>query len=387
MQLESFTLLVSIDCIACRTSIPVNGVVPAVRCYHCGTESALDTELWTSTFVPEAWAEALDFAPGEARTLTKLGHPEIRVAYGRRVPRCQTCKGPDLDPAVLATLVPHGQCFCPGCGTTIRVRPADALCTELNPRARFVVGETAHDAAARAAEAKTTPILFACMGCGGGLTVDGSQRQVGCTYCGASNYLPDGLWQKLRPVPTPEVFFLICEYDEAARIEARWIDDDARREDAARPDLPPALYQRLASDDDSDVRAAVAGNPAVPPQLLDVLAGDDAYRVRAAVAGNPATDPATLHRLVADRDSDVLAALSGNPRLPVAALEALARSETSRKREAAAKHPAVPLELLHRLARDAHRDVREAARERLAELRAQGVDVNQGRGLLGRLFG
>lgn len=386
-MLESFTLQLSIDCHACRTSIPVNGLVPSVRCYQCGAEITLDAGFWTSTLGPDEWAEALACEPGDARMTTTLGHPQIRLVYGRRAPRCQKCKGPDLEPAHLVPMLQRGQCFCPGCGTTIRVRPADELCMQANPRARFVVHETAHDAAALAMQSKTTPVLFACIGCGGGLSVDGSQRQVTCTYCDASNYLPDGLWQQLRPVPTPEVFFLICEYDEAARNEARWACDDVRREDAARPDLTLDQYQRLASDDDSDVRAAVAGNPAVPPQLLDALAQDDSYQVRVKVAENAVTDPSTLHRLVGDHDSDVRAALVANPRLAPASVEALAKSDDYDHRVAAAKHPALSLDTLHRLARDSDSDVQEAARARLAELQAQGVDVNQGRGLLGKLFG
>lgn len=387
MQLESFSLRISLDCPICRTHLPVNGVTRKLRCHQCGFDAPSGLAPWTSFFDAELWAEVLGFEQGTERTTSVLGDWTMKITVGRSAPRCPTCKGPPLDPAALAPLAARGQCFCPGCGTAIRVRPADDLCTQLNPQARFVVGESAPDDAALAIEAKTTPVLFACMGCGGGLTVDGSQRQVTCGYCGASSYLPDGLWQKLRPVPIPETFYVVCAYDEHARREARWHDASARRDDAARPDLPPAVYERFATDDEWTVRAAVARNPAAPPQVLDRLATDDDWEVRVAVAGNPSASQQALRQLFEESRSEIIEALCANPNLPVDCVVTLAESKSYRQRVLAAAHPALPFDHLHDLLDDDDNDVRRAAQKRLADLREQGIEAKDGRSLFRKLFG
>ncbi len=365
--------MVSIDCAACRISNPVNGIVPAVRCYHCGTETALGADFWSDTITLGWFAMAIGREPGEPMTDKSNDPPVRRASFGRAAPRCQECEGPDLDVERLATFVESGRCFCPGCGAAIRLRAADALGLHINPRTRFLVNETAHDAAAMAIQARRTPVLFACMGCGGALEVDGASRQVTCRYCDAANYLPDGLWLQLRPVPTPEPFFMICEYDEASWNEARWCRDDVRAADAALPGLPFDWYARLAVDREEYVRASLARNPVVPPQLLSSLAGDRSDRVRRALASNPATDPQVLTYLLAeDDDHDVMWALINNPSLPPGSGELLAKSRDSRKRAAAATHLALSMKSLKRLARDNDDHVKAAARTRLETLRAQG---------------
>ena len=385
--LESFTVMLSLDCMSCRTSMPVNGIVPSVRCYHCGTISTLDAEFWTSKLDSECFSTALGLEQGNASSSTSLGHPSSRLIYGHRVPRCQKCKGPDLDPDSLVGMVPSGACACPQCGASIRLRVADELCRAVNPNARFVVHECAEDAAAQVVQASKTPILFACMGCGGSLTVDGTARAVICSYCSASNYLPDGLWQQLNPVPVPIVFFLVCEYQAASRQAARWQSEDARAEDAARPDLTPEQFTQLARDEEDDVRVAVAGNPATPQDLLATLVADSYYGVRAAVARNPATAPQTLLRLIDDDDSDVEQALAGNRNLPAEAVERMARSDDDDKRILAAQNPQCSVATLHRLSRDDDNGVATAAKVQLEKRRAEGVDVTDKRGLFGRLFG
>ncbi|NEE47593.1 hypothetical protein G3M55_23670, partial [Streptomyces sp. SID8455] len=50
-----------------------------------------------------------------------------------------------------------------------------------------------------------------------------------------------------------------------------------RRALAARRDLPPESYARLAADPDPGVRADVAENPAIDGTLIRALAGDDSH--------------------------------------------------------------------------------------------------------------
>jgi hypothetical protein len=289
--------------------------------------------------------------------------------------------------ATLASFVPRGRCFCPACGSAIAVRPADELCLQINPRARFVVHETFADQVGPTGQR----LLFACLGCGAGVAADGSARTVVCGSCQQSSYVPDGLWRQLRPIPAGVAFFLVCEYDASARAEARWSDGDAKQTDAASATLTYEQFATLARDDDSDVRRAVAANPVAPPdilfgmtadddsdvreglaanpaatfQLLDKLAGDADYGVRQKVAASLRTHPATLYRLVDDTDSDVSEALLANPNLPAEAIEALSRSADYEKRVAAAKHPLITMETLKRLSKDDDSDVQEAAQARL----------------------
>jgi hypothetical protein len=51
---------------------------------------------------------------------------------------------------------------------------------------------------------------------------------------------------------------------------------------ASRPDLDPALYAILASDEDATVRARLAANSAAPRAVLERLAGDGNEAVRRA---------------------------------------------------------------------------------------------------------
>jgi len=37
------------------------------------------------------------------------------------------------------------------------------------------------------------------------------KRTVICPYCQSSNYLPDSVWEKLNPVPKPQMFFLVFD--------------------------------------------------------------------------------------------------------------------------------------------------------------------------------
>ncbi|MGW0584753.1 hypothetical protein ACWD25_54780, partial [Streptomyces sp. NPDC002920] len=56
---------------------------------------------------------------------------------------------------------------------------------------------------------------------------------------------------------------------------------------AARPDLPPAVYRRLAADETPGVRADLAENPAIDDALIRTLAGDRGHDVQRRLAHNP----------------------------------------------------------------------------------------------------
>jgi hypothetical protein len=249
--------------------------------------------------------------------------------------------------------------------------------------------------------------------CGGGLQVDGSQRSVTCAFCQASNYLPDGLWQELNPVPTVQAFFMVCEYDELSLSMSRLHSEDAAKAEAAKAGLPYEVYAALARHEEWEVRAELARNPAAPPDVLALLSHDSDSDVIEALAGNPGlpvealaefarsddysrrriaarhphAPPDMLAALARDDDNDVLEAVAQNPSAGPDIAEALAKSSNWRARQAAAQNPALSIATLHRLTRDDDSDVQSAAQKRLEELRAQGHDVTPPkRGLLSKIF-
>jgi hypothetical protein len=262
-------------------------------------------------------------------------------------------------------MVAGGRCFCPACGQGVRLRTPDAIVRAVNPRAWLVIGETSLSGSEQAIQRKSQPVLFACMGCGGTLRVDGSTRAVACEHCGQSNYLPDGLWTQINPVPKEQVFFLVCDYDQAIL--------GPKSADA---------FDQLFGDDASEQKENAAKNPNADPAQLALLAEDSDEDVRELVAKHPSTPRAALERLARDREDDVLDAMLARADLDAALLDLIAQSTDDDIREKTARDPRTAIETLQRLAQDSEDDVKEAARTRLHEL---GVKV-AGDGFFKKLF-
>lgn len=329
--------------------MPLNGIVPSARCYHCGELNTFDGQFWVDALERAIFDEGFALPPFERRRAPE-GDGFV-VEYGPQPITCGRCLGAPIDPTSLAAAAARGAYDCTQCGASIRARVADPLSLAVYPATRFVVGETAVDASGQALQAQGRPVVFQCMTCGGGLQVDGSKRLVGCQFCGADNYLPDGLWQLLRPVPKPEPFYLVCEVETI----------DERRLRAASGALRPDEIATLAVDADKLVRRAIAGNPATPPELLKVLARD--------------------------ASRTVLEGLAGNPNLPDALLESMAASDDEGFRLLAAENPRLGHARLLSLAEDPAPRVAEAAQARVEALRAQGIAIGGVRGFFGKLFG
>ncbi len=366
-----------VTCPKCVTVLPTNGVCDAVACHCCGNTTELGDEFWSERFDGDDF-EPLLLAAGKSETSSVGGVGGIRshLRYTQQLPLCVGCRKPlDLETAA------DGAIAC-ACGKSNRVRAADEHAKRIDRRAQLLIGETSTPIVR-----VTKPVVFACMKCGGSLAVDGTVRTLPCSYCAAPNYLPDGVWQVIYPVPTLEVFYVVCEYDEAALREARWTSMEVRVRDAARTDLTQELYSQLAHDDEDDVRAALATNPAVDPGLLARLTTDDEEDVRAAVVGNVATPVDALATLARTESSTrVLGVLVTRSDLPAAVVEALAGSKETVARVHALAHPSLSVTTLRTLAGDAEDRVKKVAKAKIAELEARGVKVPGG-GLFSRLFG
>ncbi|MEU6937689.1 hypothetical protein ABZ943_13385 [Streptomyces rubiginosohelvolus] len=125
-----------------------------------------------------------------------------------------------------------------------------------------------------------------------------------------------------------------------------------RRALAARRDLPPPVYELLASDPDPGVRAGLAENPAIGDALIRALADDDCHDVRRGPAHHPGVPLDVLTRLA--RGTRIGATLL--PRIAAAAslaeVEALAGSSDPAARMLVAQRRDLPAEIRDALATD-----------------------------------
>ncbi|MDX2087770.1 MAG: hypothetical protein SFX73_07970 [Kofleriaceae bacterium] len=403
-MIESFALRVSVRCKQCKQLARTMRLSTHVRC-ACGNTIQLPQNVWTNVFDADAFAEALADNESVGTQSVQYTHKrELHVVLGRKRPRCQRCKH-DLDMRGLADLAASGaHGSCPGCKTKISVRAADDLARALVPTAKMVVHEALADAPYKAQE---DDLMF--------LVVDldeATRRKI--RWADTDNQIKDARSGKLKPevaaelaraededvrealvknpvTPVEVLATLVADPSEDVRTAlarnkaltpslqealAKDADEDVREVLAANPAITPEVLARLANDAANDVQLAVCASPNVTPALLERLALNHYYKVRVAVVANAQTPAETLALLASDDDNDVVNAFIQRKDLPVEAVEALARSHRVDARTVAAKHPALSIPTLRKLANDEDSRVRDPAKHRMAELRAQGVEVD-----------
>ncbi|MEU1325303.1 hypothetical protein [Streptomyces microflavus] len=148
----------------------------------------------------------------------------------------------------------------------------------------------------------------------------------------------DLLWAALRNPGTPTE--AVVGFVDHPSLLLRWAL-------AARSDLPPELYARLAADPNPGVRADVAGNPAIDGTLIRALAGDDSHDVRRRLAHHP------------DIPLDVLTRLARGTRIGGALLPRIAAASGAEAEElACSPDPATRMLVAQR--RDLPPEIRDA---------------------------
>ncbi|MFJ3576134.1 hypothetical protein [Streptomyces rubiginosohelvolus] len=124
-----------------------------------------------------------------------------------------------------------------------------------------------------------------------------------------------------------------------------------RRALAARRDLPPSVYELLASDPDPGVRAGLAENPAIGDAPIRALADDDCHNVRRGPAHHPGVPldvliaghhNATAPALLACLDDEARPVAAGHPALPQSVVTDLVAGADLRSAEAPAANPSLP---------------------------------------------
>lgn len=198
------------ECPHCGRPVMVNALTDRIHCPSCLKDRPYPYGEWAD-LLESAWNLGPNDDPGQGGTTTVLG-ANWHLLYARFDPYCYKCKYDfDMD-LVRATDGPYA---CPKCGARWHHRPMPDDAKAALPGVRWLVAEDPRQIPEGRAEAPAPggakPILFQCMGCGGSLEVDGSERVVTCKFCDASNFLPDELWLRMHPVDTVRRWFLWCD--------------------------------------------------------------------------------------------------------------------------------------------------------------------------------
>jgi len=206
-------LELSLACVGCGASTPVNAYVGAVACHQCERRAELDATAW-HLILADPLRDAATLSPGVERAST------LNTAAGviRRIHRtgdatCVRCGASvEMDRFVAALGAPGGHAHCPRCQSAQPLRPAPEALAASGVAA--IACESEEQLAG--GRPRKEPVALACTSCGGGLSVDGSSRVVTCPFCKSEQYLPNELFASLRSVPVRR-WSLLLRADAAAQ--------------------------------------------------------------------------------------------------------------------------------------------------------------------------
>lgn len=193
-------------CSACGSPAQVNAVREQMQCETCEAALELGHEFWHDALI-ELLPKLSRLAPGDSLPMERSSaQREIKMLYARTELACDDCKQP-LPPLPDGLA---GPIFCTACGAPSSVRPAPDFLRAMHPALAGVVGEVLDGAATSKPTAEGVTIH--CASCGANLPVDGSSREVRCTYCSGDNFLPDSIWARLKPTAVVRPWYLLLDY-------------------------------------------------------------------------------------------------------------------------------------------------------------------------------
>jgi len=210
-----------VECPKCSAGVPINGAAQSLLCSQCQHTIEMSLERWVNIF-SDLIGEAATYKEGAGSNATIMSGLTYKVTYGRVAPRCQACKH-DLSDDVLEAAADAGSLSCPSCGDPVRVRRPPEWMNRVHPLATLLVGESL--AADAVAPDPDDPIQIHCISCGAGLEVDGSSRNVPCTYCKEATYIPDKLWLRLHPAVQREPWQVCLDLGDAVGLLPEEVDN------------------------------------------------------------------------------------------------------------------------------------------------------------------
>jgi DNA-directed RNA polymerase subunit RPC12/RpoP len=385
-MIHAATLEISIECPGCKLTVPVNGVAPATRCSQCGTSVALE---WDALLELGWKMTALDRAVVLSEGRSDHGNFASKwLQVTRETPACTGCRTSLPVDALVASAQRNETAHCPGCGLAIAMRPAPPELVKAYPFARALLFESTTWLALAAPDSAREPVIFQCTTCGAGIDVSAAGRKVVCSYCRASNEIPEAVWQRLHPPHELERFVVISDVDEAHVYALRYRYGDGRDHalaDASKRDLAPERLRGLGHHPDSAVQKALLQNPACTTDVLLAMAESTSREVRDAIAAHRCVTPAVLEAMAAamearvgdadpDRETGEWTTIATDPRATAKTLTALARCEEDAIRAGVAANPNTPIDVALTLRDDPEPEVRASLATR-ADLPATVVEA------------
>ena len=247
-------------CDGCGDRFPVGGLASRLACPTCGDIREVTADQWGERLA--ALRRTIILKPGDIQGLYDGGGTILKFGWDQ--PACPHCTRRLPPPDELENHLAAGAMGCPHCQKPVSLRQAKQLDAAIHPDARFVVGETLGADGALELDRSREPVVITCSHCGGALSIDGAARTVSCSYCAADNYLPDGLWQRLNPVPKAHFIYLVAAVSARAFERAQQNKSGAGGDDANDSDLPPPDTGSDADDPPQEHHLAPPPEPEPP---------------------------------------------------------------------------------------------------------------------------
>ncbi len=157
-----------ISCPSCENSIPLNALVPSIRCQGCGEDLKLSLDNWKSV-LEEAIKSAPSYGEGEGSNLNIFGSYNFKVVYGRQTPRYDDTKD-SIDTGTLLANIEAGKILHPQSGAPTSIRRMPEQYSEVFKGVVALVGEDLKLLPGSSEKqslktASSRPVAFACPNC------------------------------------------------------------------------------------------------------------------------------------------------------------------------------------------------------------------------------